>query len=183
VPGLVGKAHDLVLKTRAITRPHALDLARIHRGAVEIFAYDGRRLVRRVGHPARKRAGAREPAKPVARSPVFHMEQPGIGSGIVKRKKSRPRIARLLLHARKIERAPEDTRRRAGLEAPEFDATFAQAVGERARAEIPQPAALILISPDVHQALKKGAGCQDHRPPTKFDIQIRPAPHYPTRLV
>ena len=52
MPLALGKAYDLVFYRRAITRTDALDLARVHRRAVEIGANQAVACLRRAGNEA-----------------------------------------------------------------------------------------------------------------------------------
>ena len=84
-------------------------------------------------------------------------------------------VAFLLGHLREIEAPAQQSRRGAGLEAPEFNPGLEKASRQRFGAEITQTAAFVLVLADMHQPPQKRAGGHDDRSAAKFNIQIGPA--------
>ena len=72
-------------------------------------------------------------------------------------------VARLLGHHRKIDAAPVDARRRAGLQPPDRQLQLAQPSREADRRRIAGAAALVILQADVDQAGQERAGRQHDR--------------------
>src|SRR5690606_15350105 len=110
--GLVGKTHHLVLDRRAIARADTLDLAAVHRRAVQRASDDLVGAFAGVGDPAR---------------PLF-----GMLIAAAEETEDRARVvAGLYLQPREIDGAAVDARRRAGLQPVRTQRQLAQAPGQR----------------------------------------------------
>src|SRR5438876_5546785 len=99
---LVGEANDLVLDGRAVARSRRLDLARVHRCAVQVGA----------DHPVRELAGVGEVAEHLR-----ELEPVGENGEWPRR-----RIAGRFLQPREIDAVAAYARWRSGLEAAELEA-------------------------------------------------------------
>src|SRR5262249_36976279 len=142
VPVLVGEADDLVLYGRAVARPAALNLSRVHRRPLEVGTDQPVHLLVGVGDVAIE-LRLRDPRGGEA-------ERPRLG------------VAGLYLGPGEVDGAAVEPARRAGLEAGELEATRCEAVGERFGRRIAGAAAARLRFAHVHQGFKKRAGGQHH---------------------
>ena len=116
---LVGEAHDLVLDRRAVARPAALDLARVHRRPVQVGADQ---LVDRL-------VGVGDVAIELRLRDALgrEAERPRLG------------VAGLRLALVEVDGAAVEPAGRAGLEAGQLEAAAGQAVAERLGGLIARP--------------------------------------------
>ena len=141
MPLLLREAHHLVFDRRAVARAGGVDLAGVHRRAMEIGADQ---LVRDL-------AGVGQMAE--------HLRQrERVGED---RERTRLGVARRFLELREIDGGAIDARRRSGLEAAEFQAEVAQRIGERLRRRLAEAAADGLHFAGVHQGAKERSGGDD----------------------
>ena len=142
--GLVGKADDLRLNTRAVARADALDDAGVDGTAIQILADDAVRLLRGVGQIA------------------DHL--------VLRRRLRRKRegqgrfVARLHLHLRKIDAARVHARRRAGLETAQRQSELFERVRQRQRGVHPVGAALAHTFADDGAPVQKCPRAEDDSP-------------------
>ncbi len=132
------EAHDLVLDRRAIARAGALDLAGIHRGAVEIGGDDGVRGLGRVG----------DVADDLRRGDFARQEGEGL----------RRLVAFLHLKVRVVDGGAVEARRRSGLEASHAKAKAVESLGEAERGSLVDTAGRDLPLADMDEAGEEGAG-------------------------
>ena len=147
----ISEAHDFVFDARAISRPCRLDLAVVHRSAVEIRADERVRFF----------AGRREKTRPLLllRKPARgHRERREIG------KRHRVRIARLQFEPVKIDRLRREPRRSARLQSTQFKPQFLQRPAHAHRRRLAHAPALSLALAGVHQPAHERARRQHHRP-------------------
>ena len=138
----LAEAHDFVLDGRAIARPPALDLARVHRRAVHVGPDDV--MGRRHG------AGDRALDLPVADTVRQHRER------------FRRLVPRLHLQHGPVDGGPVETRRRASLQAPEHDARAFERSRQPERRRFANAPGRDLPLADMDEAAEKRAGRQDH---------------------
>ena len=144
---LVGEAHDLVFDAGAIARAAALDLAGVHRGAVQVGAddlVDSLVGVRDVHGDLRERRCRTGPV----------VGQLGEGDGRVV-------VAGLLFEAGEVDGLAVEARRGAGLEAAELEAQSRQTAGEAAGGLLADAAAFGFLFAGVHEGAEEGAGGDD----------------------
>ena len=169
---LVGKAVDLVLHARAVARPHPLDLSREHRAAVEARPDD---LVRAL-------VGVRDPARHL---PRVHRRVAHEAEDRYRRKRravTGHTVTRLLFAFRKVDRAPVESRRRAGLQARLRQFQFLQPRRQRDRRRIPRPARRIVVEADMNAAVQERACGQHNGPRTEANAHLRDSAHHPVAL-
>ena len=142
--GLVGKADDLRLDTRAIARADARDDAGVDGTAIQILADDAVRLLRGVSQVADRLIFGR----------VFRR----------KRERQRRFVARLHLHLRKIDAARVHARRRAGLETAQRQSELFERVRQRQRGVHSVGAALAHTFADDRAPIQKCARAEDDSP-------------------
>lgn len=122
MPILIGKPHDLVLDGWTVACARALDRALVHGCAVNVLADDAVRLLVGVGEVA-----------------LRTVVQRAVGQ---EREGRDDLIAGLRLHLVKVDGSLVDSRRRAGFEAAQRNAQFAQRTGQMRGGEQPLRAAL-----------------------------------------
>ena len=157
MPVALAEAHDLVLDRRTVARANALDLARVHRRAMEVGAND---LVGR-------RSGRRDMTGDLRRGdPVGQIgERPGRV------------VAVLPLERAIVDRATVEPRRRAGLQSAQLEAQPIQRPGQRRGRLLDSVAADAtrrdLGFPHVDQAAQERTRRQDHAPGADFRTRFR----------
>ena len=160
----LGEADDLVLDRRAIARPDALDHARIHRRAVEAGPDD------LVGAGV----GMRDPAGDlprVHRPPSPMNEKTGAGSS--------PGCS---ASTRKVDGAPVQARRRAGLEPSRRQLQFAQPRAQALGRRVAGAAGFVVFQADMDQARQERAGRQHHRVRMEGQADLGHDPDHPVAV-
>ena len=163
MPILVGEANHLVLDRRTVTRPPALDLARIHRGPVEVGPDDVVHRLVRVGDVAIEKR-LRDPLRGEAEWPWI-------------------RVAELFLALREVDGSAIEATGRPSLETSQLKAERRQAVAERLGRLIAGPAAAGLRLAGVHDRLEERAGRQNHRRCAIERVAAGPDADDPARFV
>src|SRR5262249_33389173 len=158
----LAEADDLVLDRGAIARPAALDLARIHRRAVDIGLDDR----------GRRPCGSRDSA---ANLRVFDV--------LGKRRERLGRLAaRWHLETRPVDRAPVEPRRRSGLQTAQRESEPLERAREPDSRRLADATRGRLLLADVDDATKERAGRQHDRTgaepsavrhPHRFDTTMR----------
>jgi len=138
---LVGEADDLVLDGRAITRPHAADLPRIHGRTVQVGADDGVGFRRGVGDAARH---------------LGHGDALGQGG-----ERHRRVVARLHLQRRPVDGAPIQPCRGSSLQARQREAGAGQRRRQTVGRRVTHPAGRPALLAAMDQAAQEGAGGDD----------------------
>ena len=142
MPVALAEAHDLVLDRGAIARPAALDLAGIHRRAVDVGADD---LVGR-----RRRAGDAALDLRIGDARGEHRER------------LRRFVAGLQLRGAPVDGRAVEPGRGAGLEAAQREAGAGQRAGKAERGRLADPAGRDLPLTDMDEAAQERAGGQHH---------------------
>ena len=145
----IGEPNDLVLDRGAVARTaFRLDLSGVHRGQVEIGADQIVHRRRGSGLEAGDLPDVRE--TPVGKRALGQKREP-----------TRPVVPNLLRQRGEIDGLPPEARRRAGLEAAEFESKPPQILGDPAGAAFADTAAHRTLGAGVHEGPHERAGCQD----------------------
>ena len=143
MPLLVREAHHLVLDRRAVARPAALDGSRVHRRAAYI----------RANHIMRARVRVCEMTRHLRLRDLFG----------AKRKRRRRLVTGLHFEARVVDGSRIKTWAGPGLQAPDAKAELAQMIAQAHRGEVTGAACRVMLLADMHEALQKSAGGENHR--------------------
>src|SRR4029077_333651 len=140
---LVGELHDFVFDGGTISWSDRLDLAAVHRGAVDVFADDAMRLF------GRERDVAGHLTVVMGDAQGAEAEGRGI------------EIAGLRFEARPIDGASVEPRRRPGLQAAAAEPEFLERFAQKNRRGLARAARGILLFPAVDQTVQESAGGDD----------------------